>query len=218
MAGTIGSDGCQTTSRCVPKTSAFSCPVYNTPICSADQDLVAGSIAPDGCRSISRCLTKITLNPFSASPTSGSAPLNVSFTGSISGNSGYIMDFGDGSPSTIHGPLMVTCPSPGPCQQPDLTTVIETHTYTSIGTYTAILKKPISSGCDPNPPAGSVSCMSIGGSQILGSATITVSQGALVPNVCPVYIALPCPSGKHFVSSGINPSTGCEGPPQCVAN
>ena len=65
---------------------------------------------------------------FSATPTSGSTPLAVSFTDSSSGNpTGWSWDFGDGSTSTAQNP---------------------NHTYTSAGTYTVSLTASNLAGSD----------------------------------------------------------------------
>jgi len=82
------------------------------------EDTVTGATATSG-------IVQITVNPpplqvtASANPTSGGAPLTVSFSASASGGSGgnsYSWNFGDGSTSTSQNP---------------------THTYSSPGTYTA---------------------------------------------------------------------------------
>jgi PKD repeat protein len=65
---------------------------------------------------------------FSASPTSGEAPLNVSFTDSSTGNpTSWSWDFGDGTTSTAQSP---------------------SHTYTTAGTYTVKLSASNGSGSD----------------------------------------------------------------------
>ena len=65
---------------------------------------------------------------FSASPTSGTAPLAVSFTDSSSGSpTSWSWDFGDGGSSTAQSP---------------------THTYTSAGTYTVALTATNAGGSD----------------------------------------------------------------------
>jgi PKD repeat protein len=62
---------------------------------------------------------------FFANPTSGSAPLTVQFTGSITGGSGsysWTINFGDGSSTSGSGSSVST-----------------SHTYSNPGTYTATL-------------------------------------------------------------------------------
>lgn len=65
---------------------------------------------------------------FTASPTSGSAPLDVSFTDTSSGSpTSWSWDFGDGGTSTAQSP---------------------THTYSTAGTYTVKLTASNSAGAD----------------------------------------------------------------------
>jgi PKD repeat protein len=68
------------------------------------------------------------LADFTASPTSGAAPLNVSFTDTSTGTpTGWAWDFGDGSTSTTQSP---------------------THTYSGAGTYTVSLTARNANGSD----------------------------------------------------------------------
>lgn len=59
------------------------------------------------------------ISDFSATPTTGSRPLSVSFTNLSQGADSYLWDFGDGNTSTSTNP---------------------THSYTSVGTYTVSLE------------------------------------------------------------------------------
>jgi PKD repeat protein len=100
---------------------------------------------------------------FSASPTTGDAPLNVSFADSSTGNpTSWSWDFGDGSSSTAQNP---------------------SHTYTTPGTYTVKLTASNGSGSDtktgsdyitvtapPNPPTAD-----FGASPTSGEAPLNVS-------------------------------------------
>jgi hypothetical protein len=74
----------------------------------------------------------LTINSFTANPTSGAAPLTVSFSGSWSGGSGgysWTLSFGDGQSTSGSGSSMST-----------------SHTYSSAGTYTATLTVKDSAG------------------------------------------------------------------------
>jgi PKD repeat protein len=71
-----------------------------------------------------------TSGSFSATPTSGSAPLTVTFSGNVSGTSFSII-FGDGSVSPISA-------CAGGC--PSSATINITHTYTSAGFYLVTLQ------------------------------------------------------------------------------
>lgn len=74
---------------------------------------------------------------FNASPTSGTAPLDVSF--SISGitSSNYTIDFGDGSTGKIQVVGQALCTSSSTTCNPNIYGA--SHRYASIGTYTAKL-------------------------------------------------------------------------------
>lgn len=103
-----------------------------------------------------------TLGNFSASPTSGAAPLAVQFT--VGGNGGiYTVDFGDGS------------------AQASVNTIISqpwvTHIYSTVGTYTAKLETsggPNAGVCPAPgwPNYGDPNC------GVIGTATITVGGEA----------------------------------------
>ncbi|MDE0959040.1 MAG: PKD domain-containing protein, partial [Planctomycetota bacterium] len=101
---------------------------------------------------------------FAASPTSGEAPVAVSFSNSSTGDiTGYSWDFGDGSGSTAQNP---------------------SHTYTSAGTYSVTLTATGPGGSDtatctscivvtdppPSPPIAGFTADSSG-----GEAPVTVS-------------------------------------------
>ncbi|HTR19131.1 MAG TPA: peptidoglycan-binding protein [Candidatus Paceibacterota bacterium] len=100
---------------------------------------------------------------FSASPTSGSAPLSVQFTSTApqGSNIGSTVSFGDGtSANLLVAPVCSSCN--------ELGTV--THVYVSAGTYTATL-----TGAPCACPAGGIcNCPNI---PILGTATVTVTAG-----------------------------------------
>ncbi|MDP3646282.1 MAG: PKD domain-containing protein [bacterium] len=83
-------------------------------------------------------VTGSTSQTFSASPTSGSAPLVVSFSGTVN-SAGYSIDFGDGTSSGD-----VRCGHGGCPTSPSSSSVNTTHTYNFPGTYTAKLRQHFS--------------------------------------------------------------------------
>lgn len=96
---------------------------------------------------------------FSASPTSGAAPLTVSFSTNNSGQGGRqnVIDFGDGQyeiAANCYAPADA-CVSPG----------VNTHTYSARGTYTATLSPYIA--CMYTNPRCMIATMP------LGSVTVT---------------------------------------------
>ena len=135
---------------------------------------------------------------FSASPTSGSVPLTVTFSSTISGfhpaSTQYVIDYGDGTAraqaANCYSPTDY-CISPG----------INTHTYQSAGTYTARLIRVTYNIC---PDTGDWVCtMWVSAEETIGSATVTVNgsdpgsgggSGAYIcgytnnwPNPTPIY-------------------------------
>lgn len=96
----------------------------------------------------------------SASPTSGVAPLTVSFLGIVN-SAGYSIDFGDGTTSGDIGCSHGGCPFP-----PTLTNVNVNHIYTSAGTYVAKLRRHFTSN---ESNCAGVDC------NVVGTATITVT-------------------------------------------
>lgn len=98
---------------------------------------------------------------FSAVPTSGAAPLSVTFTGRNLLDTGtYLLDFGDGQQATIYDLICTQMGGGGnTCQ------FSTGHTYTSAGTYTARLIRHI------GPANGE------GQDYLIGTATITVTGG-----------------------------------------
>ena len=107
---------------------------------------------------------------FSASPTSGAAPLAVTFSTNISGQGGqeYTIEYGDGSSAKAN-----YCYSPlDLCQQPG----INTHTYTTAGTFTAILKRVVGVR---EVQSGDTNIY-----EVVGTVTITVGgTGAGAPSI-----------------------------------
>jgi hypothetical protein len=106
---------------------------------------------------------------FSADPTSGKAPLDVSFMGTgVTGGSQYIIDFGDGAhsePLAAIDVCMHLSDGSGGCPK-----VQTNHTYATNGTYTATLQPYIS--CMWSNPRCMIATMPLG--------TVTITVGAEV--------------------------------------
>jgi PKD repeat protein len=103
----------------------------------------------------------ITSTSFSASPTSGAAPLTVQFTSSAPQGSdvGNTVNFGDGTSGKLgFVPVCSSCNARG----------VVSHTYASAGKYTATL----TGGTCACPTGGICNCPNI---PILGTATVTVN-------------------------------------------
>ena len=129
-----------------------------------------------------------------ADPSSGPAPLAVSFTGTgVKGGTQYIIDYGDGQNS---GPLaaldvcMHLSDGSGGCPKAQAS-----HTYAAAGMYTATLQSYIS--CMWSNPRCMIATMP------LASATITISSSS------PQGYGIACAPGYHASAST---------PPQCVPN
>jgi PKD repeat protein len=106
---------------------------------------------------------------FTASPTSGAAPLTVQFTATAPQGTtlGNTVNFGDGSTGTLgFVPVCSSCNAEG----------VVSHTYASAGTYTATLTNNICS-CPAN---GICNCPNI---PIFGTATVTVSATSTAANI-----------------------------------
>lgn len=110
-------------------------------------------------------------NPFTASPTSGPAPLTVNFSGPGDQFS-YSIDFGDGQ--TVN-PVSVSygCPAANPSVNVNTNCrLFSSHTYTTAGTYTATLTKQWQ--C----PTGQTECPAPLAPGTVGVVTITVQPSA----------------------------------------
>lgn len=149
---------------------------------------------------------------FSASPTSGVAPLAVTFFSNIGGfpppyRVDYTIDYGDGVREAAAGCYAPSdyCISPGK----------NTHTYTNTGTYTATLTMTKYNNCQAT--GDSVCAAWVSSTEILGTVTTTVGKGTTVSS-CPQYMPPLCSASQHLVGGAYNSSTGCYGSPQCVAN
>src|SRR3989344_243229 len=107
---------------------------------------------------------------FTASPTSGTAPLNVVFTGRGSEVNYSYIDFGDG---TSGSNWQLWMDGGG--------AYFISHTYKSPGTYTAKLLPAVTTmttcfGCPPPPPLGSVT-ITVTGTNTGGSPTASPTSG-----------------------------------------
>jgi peptidoglycan hydrolase-like protein with peptidoglycan-binding domain len=116
------------------------------------------------------CGTQISTN-FSATPTSGSAPLSVDFAATgLKGGGQYIIDYGDGANSGAISAINVcmgTTSNPAGCPR-----ARATHVYNATGTYIATLQPYI--GCMWSNPRCMIATVP------LGTVTITVgTQQAL---------------------------------------
>jgi len=128
---------------------------------------------------------------FFATPKSGAAPLSVYFryNNSTSGGS-YSVSFGDGTSGTLTyevppcaSSAAVNCPS----------YYVTSHTYASIGTYTATLSPQYA--CPMNTD-GTVGICNTPNEAILGTVTITVTS---------TDTGVSCPGGAAFISGGCPP-------------
>jgi hypothetical protein len=146
----VGSNGCPT-GACV----ANACPpVFH---CPDGQHNVTDS---NGCAT-TQCMADTSSASFSGSPTSGPAPLAVSFWYIIGNGSsdGFSIDFGDGT----SGSLSIGCgvnPLSGSNACPRA--LVANHTYSASGTYTAKLR-------DGRRLCAPVDC------NVVGTVTITVT-------------------------------------------
>ncbi|HUO50313.1 MAG TPA: peptidoglycan-binding protein [Candidatus Paceibacterota bacterium] len=108
-----------------------------------------------------------TTSSFSASPTSGNAPLPVTFTENGFASGTYLVNFGDNTSATLTVPT-IEC-SATPCV-PGPQSV--SHTYQNSGTYTATVT---TNNC-ACPANGVCNCPNM---QILGTATVNVGTSTL---------------------------------------
>jgi PKD repeat protein len=127
------------------------CLLYQIPNCTAGQHVQNAPNNSNGCIGAPMCIPDISPT-FSASPTSGRAPLGVQFYATI-GNQ-YSIDFGDGQTGSLTSPCNGAANAPkGACPPPGAY-----HTYAGPGTYSATLRLmtscPQEASC--NLPVGTV--------------------------------------------------------------
>jgi peptidoglycan hydrolase-like protein with peptidoglycan-binding domain len=118
---------------------------------------ITGGVGPLTRAAIARVCNVGTIPPptsggLSAWPSSGTAPLAVTFTASLPDTNQYIIEFGDGTNS---GPFQGT---------------LVNHTYSSSGTYTATLSRYIS--CMYSNPRCMIAVQNIGQTTVLVSAPV----------------------------------------------
>ena len=141
---------------------------------------------------------------FSASPTSGPAPLAVTF--SVKGarevdfTQGYTIDFGDGSSDKVNIVGQALCTSGSTTCNPNR--YGNSHTYTPVGTYIAKLMGPGVCAPGRSRPANDPDCTltQIGAPVTIG--TVTIRVGTQTDNPPPPSCQLQniiCPAGTHHV-------------------
>jgi peptidoglycan hydrolase-like protein with peptidoglycan-binding domain len=143
---------------------------YTTPVADPNGDIIAQIAALlEQVKRLQAQIAALSVNPvtptpqpmsFIAAPASGSAPLAVSFSGSVL-SAGYDVNFGDGTQPYSYGCAHGGCPIGSYS-----TNVAISHTYTSAGTYTAKLRTHFAQNA--GNCAGS-DC------NVVGTATITVT-------------------------------------------
>jgi PKD repeat protein len=133
---------------------------------------------------------------FTASPRTGSAPLNVAFSATgLSTSAKYSVSFGDGSDTRSLSVIVPPCASNADCSNAASGNL--RHTYTAAGSYTATLYKdtcPTGAQCFVGPLP-------------VGTATITVSS-ASSGTICTMD-AMRCPDGTYVGRSGPSCAFDC---------
>ena len=175
--GATNSNGCVGAPRCV--NNSVSCPIYNACPTSYTTNT---SIDTNGCTKIS-CTPWQPTGSLDASPTSGTAPLKVTFTAAT--NAGFFggvrIDFGDGSTAIVL--------RPGGSEKNG----ILSHEYAKAGTYVVQL---IGVG--------------EGSSTVLGTQTVTVSASSVASTFTASPSAGTVPLTVRFtgISSGVSIDLG----------
>ena len=164
---------------------------------------VGGSYGPEQqVGTVTITVSGTTVTPtFSASPTSGTAPLAVSFAaGNLGSNtSAYSVDFGDGSAHSSGS--CSSSPGLGACIQGAL---FFNHTYAAAGTYTAQLVYQPPFVC--NAPSGASCVQVMPASQVVGTATITVTGGTVSANFSASPTSGWAPLEVRFTATGLDSS------------
>ncbi len=122
---------------------------------------------------------------FSATPTSGTAPLTVSFkTGPLDTSHSYVINLGNGTSTVaMQDPAAAQCTasSTSPCTR----SYVATHTYTSGGTFTALLQRvegvddeDIATDCEEGSACAGISAIANAALKTtLASVKVTVTGG-----------------------------------------
>lgn len=132
---------------------------------------------------------------FSASPTSGQAPLAVTFTANTNAKGEYSIDFGDGTSGSVWAISQIMCIR-APCVQPPPSMG---HTYTANGTYTAkLIYQPPAPPC--NAPPGAACMMVMPPAQVVG--TVTIYVGGTTGGGAPVVTGVDGPAALNVGQTG----------------
>lgn len=158
-------------------TSGIPVGAYNLEVKTA----VNGQSYMDASDSYFKIIESTSVVSFTASPTSGAAPLTVVFTSDVKmdSTSGYLVDFGDGASGYGGNGGWA-------------------HTYGAAGTYTAKLIQTFSCtagtgmACDPRP------------AQTLGTATVTVTGATDHPKFSAWPTSGTAPLTSHLTISGVS--------------
>jgi peptidoglycan hydrolase-like protein with peptidoglycan-binding domain len=192
--GMTDSNGCYKPGACLPIVMT-TCPVYSQAACPAGYQPGTATTDGNGCTRPGACVPTTSAQRLSAAPSSGTAPLKVTFSGSVN-SAGYSVDFGDGASSGAIGCENGGCPVGGK------SAVNVSHTYTREGSFVAKLRA--------NAAITAGNCAGVD-CNVVGTATITVTGAA----ICPVYSAPICQPGQYVQYTSKN---GCPGYPVCVTD
>ena len=159
---------------------------------SGNQSATTTTVTPTVPPTTGSGTTSVVTPAFSASPTSGTAPLNIVFTTNVSGST---VVFGDGTSAPVTANCLTGLNGSRNC---DTGSYLTTHTYTTPGTYTATLR---GTQCPSTP---GLSCAQV--ITTLGTATITVT--APPSAVSPTFSAWPtsgaAPLTTYLTLSGVS--------------
>lgn len=166
-----GSDGCTASYRCaIPLLPGNACPAISLSCPVGYQDSVSSTCAHT-CVSNASVNTPSSSISLSATPGAGGVPLTSTLTGTAPTGS-YTLDFGDGTPV-----LGATCGSS--CSTS--VSISQVHTYSSPGTYIAVLKSNgLSVGTTITVTTTSTTA-SLRASPLLGTPPLTVNFTGYAP-------------------------------------